>query len=126
MSMTSIKHLDNEHNDWLRALDFYKQELSILKGRLTEVAGKNTGDEASQQADHFENQIKIQVTNIDTLRHDINTNLAKVADEVKDNAGHIEGGLIAEHNALRDRYIAEEKVINELRHEFNRYAAKWM
>ncbi|MCB0700020.1 MAG: hypothetical protein H6551_00405 [Chitinophagales bacterium] len=126
MSMTSIKHLNNEHNDWLRALSFYKDELDILKERLTEVAGKNTGDEASQQADHFENQIKIQVTNIDTLRHDINTNLARVAEEVKDTAGHVEGELIAEHDALRDRFISEEKTINELRHEFNRYAAKWM
>ncbi len=126
MSKTSITHVNNEHNDWLRALDFYKTELGILKGRLTEVAGKNTGDEASKGAEHFENQLKIQVTNIDTLRHDINENLAKIADDAAHSAGHVEQELIAQHDALRDRYIAEEKTINELRHEFNRYAAKWM
>jgi hypothetical protein len=39
-SKISIKHVSNEHSDWLRALDFYKEELNVLKTRLTEVAGK--------------------------------------------------------------------------------------
>ena len=43
MNKVSITHINNSHGDWLRSLDFYKQELGVLKGRLTEVAGKNTG-----------------------------------------------------------------------------------
>lgn len=126
MSMTSIPHANVEHSDWVRNLDFYKQELDILKGRLTEVAGKNTGDEASKGAEHFENQFKIQITNIDTLRHDINTHLSEIAGQAAASAGHIEKAELDSHNALRNRYIAEEKTINDLRHEFYRYAAKWM
>ncbi|MEZ5018480.1 MAG: hypothetical protein R2800_15575 [Flavipsychrobacter sp.] len=126
MSKTSISHLDNEHNDWLRALDFYKTELGILKGRLTEVAGKNTADEVALNAEHFENQIKIQIANVDTLRHNINENLQKVSLQAKENAAHIDKELITQHENLREQYISEEKTINELRHEFNRFASKWM
>lgn len=126
MSKTSITHLDNEHNDWLRALDFYKTELGILRDRLTEVAGKNTADEVGFNAEHFENQITIQINNVDTLRHNINENLSRVSHQAQENAAHIDKELIAQHEQLRAEYISEEKTINDLRHEFNRFASKWM
>ncbi|MCB0695855.1 MAG: hypothetical protein KDC07_00740 [Chitinophagaceae bacterium] len=124
--MRSIPQINVEHSDWLRNLDFYKGELQILKERLTEVAGKNTGDEAAKGAEHFENQFKIQTTNIDTLRHDISQHLDTTAAQAEKSAGHVEQGVLDDHDALRERYIAEEKTINDLRHEFYRYAAKWM
>lgn len=126
-TQTSIKHLTNEHNDWLRGLSFYKDELQILKNRLTEVAGKNTGSEAANMMNHYENQVTLQTTNIDTLRHDINTNLETIAEQLNDNTpGYIDTKLVEKHNQLRDSYFTQEKLVNELRHEFNRFAAKWM
>jgi len=123
---TSITHLDNEHNDWLRSLDFYKTELGILKDRLTEVAGKNTDKEVGINAEHFENQLKIQISNIDTLSHNINENLSKVSKQSQTHAAHIDKGLLTQHYNLREQYISEEKTLNQLRHDFNRFAAKWM
>lgn len=126
-TQTSIKHLTNEHNDWLRGLSFYKDELQILKSRLTEVAGKNTGADAVNMMNHYENQVTLQTTNIDTLRHDINTNLETIAAQLNDNTpGYIDTKLVEKHNLLRDSYFTQEKLVNELRHEFNRFAAKWM
>lgn len=126
MSMTSITHLDNEHNDWLRALDFYKQECGILKERLTEVAGKNTGDEVGRMSEQFESRLTVQITNIDTLRHNINENLHHISEQAKNSAGHVDTQYLEQHAQLREQFIAEEKQIAELRHEFNRFAAKWM
>ncbi len=126
-TQTSIKHFTNEHNDWLRCLGFYKDEMQILKGRLTEVGGKNTGNEATSKLNHFENEIAIQITNIDTLRHDINNNLEKIAAQLTNaTAGYVDIALVDKHNALREAYYTQEKIINELRYEFNRFAAKWM
>lgn len=124
--MKNILNISNEHNDWLRSLAFYKDELGILQNRLTEVAGKNTGEEASKGAGHFENQLKIQITNIDVLHHDINEFLHKAAEQAEQHAGRVEDDMMAKHDKLRDRFIAEEKTLLELRHEFNRYAAKWI
>lgn len=125
-SKVSIKHVNNEHNDWLRALSFYKDELSVLKNRLTEVASKNNGKEVEILMNHYENQIKLQTTNIDTLRHSINEVLNQMAAQAKDSAGYMDEKLLAEHNKLREKYIVEETIVNALRHEFNAFAAKWM
>ena len=38
----SINSLHHQTSDWLRELDFYKEELNILRKRLEEVAAKNT------------------------------------------------------------------------------------
>lgn len=123
---TIATKLTNEHNDWLRSLDFYTDELNILKSRLTEVAGKNTGHEPSEGAELYENRFDIQKKNIHDLSHNIRRYLAEVAMQAKEKAGHIEVRMLDKHAELREQYIALEKTIHELRHEFYRYASKWM
>lgn len=49
MSNINIKHIKNLHNDWLRGLEFYKQEIEILQNRLDEITADNTGKEASEE-----------------------------------------------------------------------------
>lgn len=36
----SINSLHHQETDWLRELEFYKQEISVLTNRLEEVAAK--------------------------------------------------------------------------------------
>jgi len=127
MDKISITHVKNAHNDWLRGLEFYKQELEILKKRLTEIAGKNTAAEVMKQVEHFESQFKIQIDNIDRLRHDINLNIQSIAVQAEaSKAGYIDNILLARHNALRVKYEEEEKAIRELRADFMRFSAEWM
>jgi hypothetical protein len=127
MQKISIKHMGNTHHEWLRALDFYKQELHILKGRLTEIAGKNTAINVAKEIDHFENQFLIQEENIDKLRSYIHRNLANTRIELqKSHAGYIDADLMEQHESIQDHFMSEEKTINELRREFNRFAAEWM
>lgn len=127
MTKVSISHLTNAHTDWLRALDFYKQELGILRARLTEIAGKNTDAEVLKQVEHFENQFTIQADNINVLSHDIRANLTAIAAEANTaGAGYIHGALVDQHTALGSRFETEQKIINELRQAFNQFAAMWM
>jgi len=127
MVKISITHLGNAHSDWLRSLDFYKGEIRILRNRLTEIAGKNTAPDILAKVEQFENQFNLQTENIDRLTHDINHNLASISKEAQAQyAGYIDGILLALHNQLSERFNEEEKVINELRHRFNDFAAAWM
>ncbi len=127
MDKISIVHVKHTHNDWLRGIEFYKQELDILKKRLTEIAGKNTSDEVLKGVEHFENQFKVQMDNIDRLRHDINLNIQSIAVQAESSkAGYIDNILLARHNTLRVRYEEEEKAIRELRADFMRFSAEWM
>lgn len=119
--------MNNGHSDWLRALDFYKTDLSILSGRLTEVAGKNTDPEVGRKVEHFENQFKIHRDEIDRLSHDIHMNMASTSEELqKTKSQYIDGTLLEAHNTLKRKYVDEEKMINELRHDFNLFSAEWM
>ena len=127
MNKVSITHVSNEHSDWMRSLDFYKQEIRILKTRLTEIAGKNTHIDVLKQVEHFENQFKVQTDNTQRLMHDIKHNLKTVAKEAEaSKAGYIDGALLVQHNTLGQNYETEQKIINELRHSFNEFAAEWM
>lgn len=127
MEKISIAHMSNAHNDWLRGLDFYKQEIGILRNRLTEVAGKNSHPEVLKQVEHYENQFEIQKENIHRLRHDIKSNIKMTASDANSgHAGYVDGALLNYHFDLGEKFESEEKTVQELRQEFNQFAAAYM
>ncbi len=127
MKRISITHMSNAHNDWLRALDFYKQEIVVLKKRLGEVADKNTLPEVLKQVEHFENQFAIQEENIDILCHDIHVNLTDITKEIQQSKeGYISERLFTVHDSLGQKFADEEKIFNGIRHEFNQFSGAWM
>lgn len=118
MKKISIDHFNNRHNELLRALNFYKQEVGILRDRLTEIAGRNTANEVLKQVEHFENQFRIQSNNINKLKNDIRVRVV--------NNGVIDERLMANHDMLEQSFASEERVVNELRNEFNSFSAEYM
>ncbi len=127
MKKVSISHISNEHNYWLRSLDFYKSEIGILKNILTEIAQKNTGSEAMKEVEHFQNQFKVQLENIDQLSHNIHTNLDNISKQAQQpNAGYIDGALLVGHTALGEKFTNEEHVIADTIRTFRRFAEQWM
>ena len=127
MDKISVTHISNAHSDWLRGLDFYKQEIKILKSRLTEVASKNSHPDVMKQVEHYENQFEIQRENIHRLSHDIKSNIKVVAVESKaSSASYIDGVLLSQHHTLGQKFETEERTVNELRQEFNQFASEWM
>jgi hypothetical protein len=126
MKQVNIKHIDNLHNDAIRALDFYWQELIIIRHRLEEIAADNTGHEVALQVEHFQNELTIHNEQIDELRHAFHENREKLEGQLVETDGFADKSSFEENEELYERYVTEEKMFNELRHEFNRFAAKWM
>lgn len=127
MKKIHISHVGNEHNRWLRALEFYKTEIGIQKNLLTEVASKNSGSDMLREVEHFENAFKVQIDNIDRIAHDIHVNLDSISNAAQHaNAGYIDGALVEQHDAIGARYETEEKLANELIQGFRRFVEKWM
>ena len=79
--------------------------------------------ELKPSVEHFQNQFIVQRDNIDRLSHDLGSFERKVSAETLNMAEHITAET---HAVLRDRYIALEKTINEMRHEHNRFLAKYI
>lgn len=126
MSDINIQKIDHSYNEWLSNLDFYLQDISILKSRLTEIGGKNTSAEIAKQLEHYENQFTVQKDNIERLQHDIRSSIHEMSAEARAGAGHVDGVFRGQFSELGNKYKAEEQVINELRHNFNRFSAEWM
>lgn len=127
MNKVNISHVSNMHNQWLRSLNFYKTETAILKGLLTEIAGKNTGSDTLKEVEHFENQFYIQSNAIDTLAHDIHQNIGMIAKQVKDgNAGYIDASLLTTHEELGKKTENQENIMTDLVRSFRKFAEKWM
>src|SRR4051812_39953642 len=87
---TSTAHVGNAQNDWLRSLNFYEQELDILRNRLTEIGGRNTAKDVAVMVDHYENQFTIQQDNIDRLKHEIRGNISAMSQQASSGAGHVD------------------------------------
>ena len=126
MNSINIKHISNLNNDCLRGLIFYNQELSILQERLDEIAFKNSSEEATIGVEHFQNQLLIHKMAMDQLLYKIRKNDKELEDELKSTVVYVLAETAAQHQQVHDEYLTEEKLFNELRHEFNRFAAKWM
>ena len=126
MKEVNIRNIANLHTDALSALDFYKQDILILKKRLEEIAADNTGREVAEQVEYFQNQFLIQSNNIDELKHNLNQNLTKIEDQVRDSTGFLEQSTVDENAAIYDQYLTLEKIVNDIRHQFNRFASRWM
>ncbi|HEY0176452.1 MAG TPA: hypothetical protein VGC08_08735 [Pedobacter sp.] len=122
----NIKHIKNLNNDGLRGIAFYKQELGILQERLQEIARDNTAREVQEKVEHFQNQFLIHGNYLDELKHDIHANDQAIEAELLITGTMVSESAAAEHTRIHEGYLNEEKIFNELRHEFNRFVAEWI
>lgn len=126
MSFQNPSPVQGHFTEMINGLNFYKEELIRLKLRLLEVAGKNSGLEARQGMDHFEAQFTVHQNRLDELRHKVHQLHQKMAEDAMTHAGKVESELIQADKDTLDEYRMEEKMMHELREEFNRYLSKWM
>ena len=126
MKQINIKHIASLHTNTLNSLSFYKQEINILKERLEEIASKNTGHEVSEGIEHFQNEFIIHAEKIDELKHAFHSNLQTLEAEILETTAYADEAALESNEQLYNEYLMEETLLNELRHEFLRFAAKWM
>lgn len=126
MSYTSVTNLSTEHQEWLKAIEFYDKELDFLEERLTEVATKNTGIDVLKAVEHFQNQFIIQRNTADELRHNINEHVQRTMRTTSNHHSAVESGEISSHGKVKEEVEVFEKVINDLRSEFKNFLRKWM
>lgn len=105
---------------WERLLDFFKQENSYLKTRLSEVLDNKTDKDFLALAEHFQNQFILKDEFIDEMLHDAREqerNLHILADK----KATIEERLIKKQQKIRNEMEFLEKDFNRMKNEFNKY-----
>ena len=107
----------HENKTWGRTLDFFKQENSFLKTRLSEVLDHSTDRNFLALAEQFQNKFILKDEYIDELRHDINMQELNL----KDTTENAESKLTKRQEKLRNEIEYFEKDFNQLKNEFNKY-----
>ena len=122
----SIISLHHEHTEWINKLNFYKDDLIVFNNRLSEIAAKNTKNDILAEVERFQNQFIIQNNNIDQIKHIINLDEDKIKKEINNNPVAVDHRKVEDHVGERDLVDTFEKNFNEIRADFNKFAAKWM
>lgn len=124
LNKKTIQDLHGEHREWLNKLSFYEDEIKIMKGRIAEVASKNTSKDILAMVEHFQNQLIIQKENIDILRHEINEHETYLLNKISRNSSGSDQVQMNDHPKHRDQVESFEKVFNELRKELIGFLSK--
>lgn len=126
METKKVYDLHEEHKEWSSKLAFYKDEIIVMKNRVSEIASKNTAKDTLSQVEHFQNQLIVQRNNIDEIAHSINEHETYLVNKAKENPTAIDHKSVNDHAKMRDSFNSFEKVFNELRHELNEFLMKTM
>ena len=126
MNTKPITELHEEHQEWLNKIAFYADDILVMRKRLEEIASKNTGKEILAEVEHFQNQFILQKENIDELHHALKDHENYLENRVDENPTASDHRKENDHTKMRERMSGFEKIVNDLRHEFNNFLSKTM
>ncbi len=121
----SLNNLHHQGQDWLRELEFYKDELTVLTTRLQEITSRNTDKEVLAQVEHFQNKFIILREQLDTLKHDVGTRNHEIEALTKERPEHINEKFTTVHDALQERVKDFSRSLSDTRFEFNKFLSKY-
>ncbi|HEX5002106.1 MAG TPA: hypothetical protein VFW78_06395 [Bacteroidia bacterium] len=126
MEGAKIDVLHSEHREWLNKLEFYKDDIMVLRNRLEEIVMKNTSSDVLAMVEHFQNQFIIQRNEIDEFHHAIKEHENEVERAVNHNPVAVNRQRLADHPQMRERMERFEEIFHDLRQELIRFLAKVM
>ncbi len=120
-----IEQFLHENLSWERLLDFFKQENSFLKTRLSRVVDTNTDNGFLALAEQFQNKFILKDDFIDELEHDISEQVNKL-EHLKSGKIFSEEKISKAQQKLRNEMEYLEKDFTALKNEFNKYLVKFL
>lgn len=126
-SKVSLMRLHFDHEAWANELNFFQDDLAVLKKYNDEVARKNNSDEAMRGVESFQNKLIRQQEVLDILRHDVKIAEEALVTKIKSlNDIQVQKLKDEDHPALRDEVDTFKKLYGEFRNEYLEFVGKWM
>jgi len=120
IGVNKLEQFFHENFSWERLLDFFKQENSYLKTRLSKVVDTNMDKDFLALAEHFQNKFILKDDLIDELEHDL-AEQRKRLDHYKTANTLPEEKISKAQQRLRNEMEYIEKDFTSLKNEFNKY-----
>lgn len=124
MTYAAVNKIGISLNERLDKLEFYKDELDMLRNRLIEVTGKNTNSDVQRDAGHFQNEFDIGQQNISDLQHRTRSCMHNCEEDVKFHNGNVSTTVSGNINALDKEIALFEKQLNELSADFKKFLSR--
>lgn len=121
--ISKAEQFHHENQTWERSLDFFKQENSYLKTRLSEVVDQVTDNDFLALAEQYQNQFILKDEFIQELQHDIHEQEATLKKGFLTDNPAPNAKTIKRQEKLRNEIEYLEKDFARLRNEFNKYLA---
>jgi hypothetical protein len=115
-----IEQFLHENITWKRLLDFFIQENSYLKTRLSEFVDKETDKTVIANAEYFQNEFLLKDEYIHDMENDIKShekNLQLVIAQKK----ILDNKICKQQEKLRNEVSYLEKEFSSLKNQFNKY-----
>ena len=122
----SINSLHHQEADWLRELEFYKMELTVLTKRLEEVTSKNTSNDLLAQVEHFQNRFIILKQQHDDLYKENQARSERLNEMAKLRPEHIDEKFVADKDEMNKKFKDFFSSFQNTRYEFNQFLSKVM
>jgi RNase P/RNase MRP subunit p30 len=126
VTLSPTLNITSEKSSWLRGIEFYEDEIKIMRKRLSEISNANTAREVKKRVEQFQNQFNVHDEQLRKLRHSVNNHAINISHDFENHNGQIERTTVTEHDTMRDDYVNTEKLFNEMRHDFNRFLSKYL
>lgn len=123
MEQKYIQDLHTEHREWLSKFSFYKDELSILKNRIAEIASGYTSKDVLAQVEHFQNQLIVQQTQLEQLRHDVKQQENLIEKSITDNPTATDHRKLDDHSSLREKVETFDRLFTAMKNELKEFVA---
>jgi len=121
---TNIYDQHSEHTEWLKKLNFYADEMTIMQKRLEDISSKNSGEEVRKEIEHFQNQIIIQNRFVNDMKKTIKLDEKVIMANINQNPVASDHRKAEDHSEERTQIESFETNFAGLRKEFNLFLSK--
>ncbi len=105
---------------WIRLIDFYKEEISYLKTRLSEVVDQNINNDLLPSAEYFQNLFIVKDEFNASISSEIKNQELQLHEIIKNNTEAGES-FLKKQEKLRNEIENFEKKFNTSKKEFNKF-----
>lgn len=121
-----LSDLHFEHQQWLKELEFWEDEIALYNRRLGEIIVRYTDPAIKAEMEHFQNQFIRHDEVIDILKHDVRKHESQLVKYAQDHPIAIDRVHFDDHTGLRDRMETQRKIYADLKTEFYTFLSRNM
>ena len=121
-----LPELHEKISNWKSEVDFVRQDVKILRHRLTEIIQKNTHRDTLALAEQFQNQFIRQLEVADEMFHDLKQADKRILLDLEEKPSGLEEKLMNEEKHLSERMRVFNRLFHTMKDDFNGFLEKIM